>query len=101
MIRADRLRRWLPRASVGLACVGLVFLVFAANRSTACAGRSWWYGFTAAVGCFALAAIGGWTALAGPRRDPDWRFGPKLAYLGIIFWVIVLCVRLATKCGPN
>ena len=101
MIGVSRVREWLPRASVGLACTGLALLGFAANKSASCAGPSWRYGFSLALGCFALAGVTGWATLVGPRRDADWRFGPKLAYLGITLGVMVPAVRLATNCGSN
>jgi len=55
--------------------------------------------YVAALVCFAVAAVVGMGRVAGPRPDQQIRWGPKLAYGGLVLSFLVL-IRLVTRvCG--
>ena len=104
-LRPGRPRAWLGRASVLLATVGIGLLVAAGDASgnqRSCPGgptQAPVYEYVAALGCFVLAAIGGTRRVAGPGRGGDMRWGPKLAYGGLVLSFLVLISLLTRVCG--
>jgi hypothetical protein len=57
------------------------------------------YEYVAALACFALAGLGGMSRIAGHRTDGDIRWGPKLAYGGLVFSFLVLIRLVSRVCG--
>src|SRR5271165_4550892 len=105
MTTSTRLRTWLARLSVLVAVVGTGLVVAALDASgnqRACPSgpaRAPIYEYVTALACFALAALGGMSRVSGPRTDRDIRWGPKLAYGGLVLSFLVLIQLVTRVCG--